>query len=281
MLLCCGLSGVLGVLVFLIEELPLTECRIVVEVDLCIDAVHVSSICQRKRVDLHLHGIGVAEEFVQLLHLRRHLVLLGLGGESECVGNLQAGGLVHSVHDVHGKQMNCVRVLLCHLLDVHSSLLGGNQHRTPILPVEDNGQVEFLHDVYTLMHQHLVHVLALRSCLMSDEFVPNHLLCESLHFIGRCTDLDSPLQTTRKSSFAAPSCENLGLENKIFCALSLQPLGNLPSFCCIGGDRTLLDIQAELSKQRLALVFVEVQEPSRLQSEKRRRSLSPDGEHLC
>lgn len=230
-----------------LEDLLLTEVRVVVEAELGVHSKDLVVGGLGQRVDLDLGRIALGEDLVQVLNGVLS-VFDALLGEAKLGCNV-AGDLVSDTNvDVDGGGDDSLGVLLSNGLDVHTSLRRGDDDGALRGAVHEDGEVELSARKLALDDEDGVAETTCGSGLLGDELVADHLLGEDGGFAGpasllirgravgelgqdiRVDDPDTALEAVVEGALSTATSEDLGLDNSIVTAcarispvLTLQP----------------------------------------------------------
>ena len=153
-LACLDLAGILHAEVALCVDVCVAEGCVVIEENLGVDAEHLSVLGLHEGVDLHLRGLLLDEQLVEVLHL-----LLRLGDlcslESEQLGDALGVGVLHPLVDVDGLRVDQVGGVVGDGLDVHAALRRRNEHGAVVRAVEQDGEVQLAVEVDALVDENL------------------------------------------------------------------------------------------------------------------------------
>ena len=154
--------------------------------------------------------------------------------------------------------LNCVRVFLSDLLNIHTTSGAAYYTETLVLAIMENGKIELLIDVDTLVDEDRLNEETLRRSLVSDQVVSNHLLGLLSNLLGGLADLDTALQARSELALATATSLDLSLEDE--AALVAQTRCDFSSLGFIKSELSFLDINAKLPHDELGLELVQVEE---------------------
>ena len=194
------------------EELLLPEGGVVVEPELGVGGDEVPLWILGQGVDLHHGAVAVEEEVVEAADL--------VGGGGLVAADLEAGHDLGDLVvrdagvDVDGDLDDLVGKLLGEIFDARAALAARDDERTAAASVQEDGKVLFVLELHLLRDVEAVDGLALRSRLLRDENLADHLLGEALDLL-RFADVDASLEAVLEGAQAATSRENLALHDDL------------------------------------------------------------------
>ncbi len=155
------------------------------------------SFGHRERVDLDLRGVGaekgVVEQFRDLLRLLGEFAV-----EAQRISDGAAVMGHEAGRRVDVEAVDLLRRVVRHVLDVHPALGRGDEGDPAALPVDEQGEVEFLRDVDAVGDVEPVHLLAGRAGLHGDERVAEHVGGGGADLVSAAGEADAALRVGRE-----------------------------------------------------------------------------------
>jgi hypothetical protein len=219
----------LGVFLGLVAQrldVGVAEQAVAVERDLGVEHPQVIVGGDDQRVDLqHGHVLG-QERRIELRQQRRRFLGQTAGqaerlGQRALVGRPDAGG------GVDREGVDLLGRVVRDLLDVHAALGGGDHRDHARLPVDQQGEVEFLGDGRALFDVEAVDLLALGTGLVGHQHAAEHLLGVAADLGDRLDHADAALGVGGQPfelALAAPAGVDLALHDEDrACRASRRP----------------------------------------------------------
>ena len=235
----------------------MAELGVGIEADLGVEDEQLAVVGDGERIDLDLRGVGADEGLEeQLRYLLRLLRQIAVEAEREgdgaAVMRHEAGGRID------GEGMDLFGRVVGHFLDVHAALGRDDESDAAGLPVDEQGEIEFLRDVDAVGHVEPVDLLAGRPGLDGDQGIAEHLGGGGTHFVGRMGEADAALRVgpeLPEPALAAAAGMDLRLHH---VKRSGQLVGRSDGFIDAHGGKTGRNRHTELRQQFLGLIFVDV-----------------------
>merc|ERR1711974_570084 len=119
----------------------LAEVGVLVETELGVHTQHSAVLAFSKRIDLNLRSVTLAEQLVELDERVGSLLLLLGTREAKLVSHLLGSLKVETLGEVNRRRHDRIRVLLRNVLNRHTTLVGGNEHRQLAHTVVQQGHI--------------------------------------------------------------------------------------------------------------------------------------------
>ena len=142
------------------------------------------------------------------------------------------------------------------LFDVHAAFRAGHDHRPRLIPIEQDGQVEFLVNPFGAGDEHRADGSSFGAGLFGDQDLAEHGARFFFEIRGGIAQVNPAFESAQECSFATAAGVNLRLKDEFFLALRQQLLGRLPRFIRSGAWVPIRNVYAVAGQQLFGLVFV-------------------------